>query len=219
MNFTLPKAKKAGAIGKDTAASSVFAQQHDLDTDHEEEGERKKEACLRLLDQGSQLAEAGLFEEAARMFLVAVDFDPMNSQAFEMLAQVYLEMDMTFQAVKHAERSHAIAPTWPDALHTLARCQREYGEIALSLQSYDQLLIMQPDNQIIHNERLEVLALCTEFERRQSLQLVTVNQAQNAEEQEVRRCLHNLCSRCQVVKQTHREEQETSAIQHMNVDS
>lgn len=188
----LPKAKKAVKVKKIASSPFSLFAQHDAENEEDD----RKETCQRLLDKGAEFAEMGSFEEAARMFLTAVDYDPTNSAAFEMLAQVYLEMNMTFQAVRHAERSHTLAPAWPDALHTLARCQREYGELPLSLQSYDKLLILQPNDQVIASECAEVRALCAELERRQS-QLV-VNPEQSVEDQEVRRCFQNLCKRCHV---------------------
>lgn len=78
MNFALPKAKKVGKVIS-SSSSQVFTQKDD--DNNEKEG---KEACQRLIDKGAELAEVGSFEEAAQMFLTAVDYDPTNSLAFEM---------------------------------------------------------------------------------------------------------------------------------------
>lgn len=88
----------------------------------------------RLQDEGSTLAESGRFRAAMARWFEAIDVDPSNAVAFELLAQASMALCEDFRAIQFALRATELAPAWGDAFLTLARCHLNFGELELALQ-------------------------------------------------------------------------------------
>lgn len=76
---------------------------------------------------------------ALKYWRYAIEISPDLYKVHESMAQVLLELGETFEAIKEATEATEIAPTWGDGFITLARCQRNFGEIELSLQSFEKV--------------------------------------------------------------------------------
>jgi len=88
-----------------------------------------------------------------------------------MLAQVLLETDQTWEAVKAADTATQLSPGWPDAWLSLGRAQRNFGEPLLAQASLARALELVPADadaqlrQLLHAE-LDELAPLAERQRR-----------------------------------------------------
>jgi tetratricopeptide (TPR) repeat protein len=99
-------------------------------------------------DAGVDLASAGRFDEACRVFLAHVSAMPGDSKAWEMLAQCETELGKPGRAVRCAARAVELEPEWPDAHLTLARSLCALGELVIASHSLDKCeaaVLSQPD--------------------------------------------------------------------------
>ncbi|KAH7479399.1 Tetratricopeptide repeat protein 33 [Phytophthora ramorum] len=92
----------------------------------------------RLKDEGNTFAEAGRFRAAMGRWQEALAVDPDNAALYELLAQASMAVYEDFQAVQFARKATELAPTWSDGFLTLARCQLNFGELALALEALGQ---------------------------------------------------------------------------------
>jgi tetratricopeptide (TPR) repeat protein len=83
-----------------------------------------------------QLAENQDYSQALNYFERILYFQPANYQVHEYKAQIYLELGMFLMALKSIETSIQCNSSWYISFLTLARCQREMGELELSLDNY-----------------------------------------------------------------------------------
>ncbi|GMF20740.1 unnamed protein product [Phytophthora lilii] len=95
----------------------------------------------RLKDEGNTLAEAGRFRAAIGRWQEAVAVDPDNATLYELLAQASMAVYEDFQAVQFARKATELAPMWSDGFLTLARCQLNFGELALALEALKQVSV------------------------------------------------------------------------------
>lgn len=93
----------------------------------------------RLKDEGNTLAEAGRFRSAMGRWKEALAVGPDNAALYELLAQASMAVYEDFQAVQFVRKATELAPTWSDGFVTLARCQLNFGELALALKTLKQV--------------------------------------------------------------------------------
>ncbi|OWZ24541.1 hypothetical protein PHMEG_000358 [Phytophthora megakarya] len=93
----------------------------------------------RLKDEGNTLAEAGRFHAAMGRWKEALAMDAENAALYELLAQASMAVYDDFLAVQFARKTTELAPTWSDGFLTLARCQLNFGELALALDALNQV--------------------------------------------------------------------------------
>jgi tetratricopeptide (TPR) repeat protein len=167
---------------------------------NEEALQQRADRCSR---QGGDLAEAGQYEEALSCWQKTLMICPHLYKVHEMKAQVYLLLEETLLALQAAEMTIKLAPYWIPGLLTLARCQREVGDLHLSVDSYERLLVQMTVSQEEHAvsaeevkaELEDVLQLAKQLEDRQSLWQQKLAQARTSEDQEVFRCKYHLALR------------------------
>lgn len=94
-----------------------------------------------MKNKGDEFAEAGDYMTALKYWRHAIDISPDLYKIHESMAQVLLELGETFEAIKEATKAVEIAPTWGEGFITLARCQRNFGEIELCLKSFETVYI------------------------------------------------------------------------------
>lgn len=90
-----------------------------------------------MKSKADSLAENEDFSNALTYYKIAINKDPNNYKIHESIAQILLELGEFFEAIKEATKSIEIAPEWGDGFITLARSQRNYGEIDLALKSFE----------------------------------------------------------------------------------
>ena len=105
---------------------------------------------------GCDLAASGNFAAAITKWNEGLIYDNNNHILYELLAQGYIQLERWFDAVQSANRSVAIDPHWSESRLTLARAQRELGEVELSLQSYKIAVELDPCNQEAISELAEI---------------------------------------------------------------
>eukprot|EP00731_Ephydatia_muelleri_P018031 Em0011g71a len=64
-----------------------------------------------------------------------------------MKAQVLLQLDEVFPAVKCAERAVELNPTWSIGRQTLGRAQLGFGEVEMALINFEKALHLDPLNE------------------------------------------------------------------------
>ncbi|CBK21602.2 uncharacterized protein [Blastocystis hominis] len=88
-----------------------------------------------------------------------------------MIAQLHLMQSRPFGAVKFALKSIGIKPDWCEGYITLARAQREMGEVLLSLESYQKAIdlldraesLSEEEKEEIRRERTELVVLLDNY--------------------------------------------------------
>lgn len=194
MQFSLKGKNKEGLKG--AVASSVPIVFREAEDEYAEAVNSSEGECERLEILGVSQAEQGDYRSAIKSFKQCLSIRSNNFKVLEMIAQIYLETDQVLLALQSAEAAVECQPEWMDGLHTLARCQREIGEVLLSKNTYEKLLAMESTQELLE-EFAEVSALVERLENKKDEQLNLLQDAQNESEQEVRRCMYHLCHRAQ----------------------
>ena len=155
----------------------------------------------RLYREGVVLAEAGRFSAAITRWRAAIDMTPTNPAFHEHVAQAYMEMGHDFAAVQAAQEVRLVIssafveikriqfspicqavkvdPSWVRGHWTLARAQRNFGELELSRESFKRVIEMQPGNDDVKGELEEVeglMARAHEIIAQQRLDVATMPQ-------------------------------------------
>jgi tetratricopeptide (TPR) repeat protein len=146
-------------------------------------------------EKGAQAAELGEYQSALAYFQKSVYISQNNFKALEMQAQVYLEVDEVFLALKSAEAAVSINPNWSIGLHTLARCQREMGEVSFSFESYKLASQLDPENEEIKTEIAEIEILVQQLEEKKKELLAKLVASSNEDVKQQRQCMYHLCHR------------------------
>lgn len=89
-----------------------------------------------MKQEGSLLAEGGNYRQAISRWRESLSLNADQPEIYEMKAQVLMELGNDFQAVQAAESALHLVSTWWEAHRTLARAQRNLGEIRMALNSY-----------------------------------------------------------------------------------
>jgi tetratricopeptide (TPR) repeat protein len=194
MQFQLSN-KQGVATKRAPKTPSIF---QDNNCDVEDEQSNVLEST-RLADVGVMNAEAGNYDAAITSFRQALFLQPKNFKVLEMLAQVYLETDQLLLALQAAEAAVQENERWKEGLQTLARCQREVGEVHLAQESFEKALRLDPESDELREELLEAQALVSELEEKKKRQMAELQLASTESEQEVHRCVYHLCHRAHSV--------------------
>jgi hypothetical protein len=124
--------------------------------------------------------------------------DESDASVHEMRAQCLLELDDPLLAAKEAHIAVDMSPNCALFYWTLGRCQREVGDVKLSLISYDTALELDSSSKMCLDERNEVLEIVRQLRlvEKESLDEL-VSSCASVEEEEVIRCkmhlLHRVC--------------------------
>lgn len=195
MQFQL-STNKQGAVAKRAPKTASIFQDDNCDIDDEQSNILESS---RLADVGVMNAEAGNYDAAITSFRQALFLQPKNFKVLEMLAQVYLETDQLLLALQSAEAAVQENERWKEGLQTLARCQREVGEVHLAQESFEKALSLDPESDELREELIEIQALVTELEEKKKRQKAELQLASTESEQEVHRCIYHLCHRAHSV--------------------
>lgn len=182
-----------------------------LDNQLDYELDSEKLICLSdaFKIKGYKYVDQGDFKNALSQFIQARYCDPLNFIIHELIGQAYLELDLPFEAVKSIETAIKILPNWSDAYLSLARAQRELGELEKSLYSYNHYFRMLKDNNRevsanIQEEFEEVKSLqnSLNLKRLQIYSKLNLINPSNPKEIEAHTCIYNSTSRFCVLKRS-----------------
>ena len=157
--------------------------------------QQQPERALRCREKGCALAEAGCMSDALKMFQEGLLFSPQDELLLELSAQMYLQLDRPMAAVKSAEEAVVLASTWADGHLTLARAQRELGEVESSIQSYQRVLELDITQTDAQTELEEMKVIYARILAKKQVLLEAVQTSTTAEEAEANTAILNLASR------------------------
>ena len=156
--------------------------------------ECKEKACI--------LAESGDFISAVRLIKQGLYYDSTDHIIYELLAQLYLQLDKWMDAVLAAEKSIEISPNWSESYLTLARAQRELGELNLAYHNYNKCIELEPNNNIAIIEMNDMKCILNISENFRFQQHQLFLKSNTSDEQEASLCLYNLTSRANQIQIT-----------------
>lgn len=148
---------------------------------------------------GCDFAEKGNYRDALRLWQKCLTINPKDYRVHELKAQAFIELDMIVAAVQSAEMAVELSPNWVDGLQTLARCQRELGELEISLKTYLKALSLTTSESNLKEELLvemnEVQTLYNKLEMKRHEQFHNIKSSEDPDVQEVNRCFFHLSAR------------------------
>ena len=153
---------------------------------------------LTLKDEGCALALVGNMGGALLKFKDALKISPNSHIVHELMAQAYLAEDEFVEAQKFAKTATELCPTWSDGFLTLARTQREMGEIVNCMESYQRAVDIDPNNADALVEMEELKPILTRYKERKAELLHQINASSTTDEIEANTCIFNLASRVRV---------------------
>eukprot|EP01031_Cornospumella_fuschlensis_P024435 gene24435-29535_t len=185
------KAKGAGGVKK----LSVFGDDEDDDSGHRDcdntpnssANDLQLDKSDALREEGCRFAEDGRFIEAISTWQRALSITPTDHRLHELKAQGYLALDRVSEALSSAEKAVELQPLWVEGLQCLARCQREIGEVELSLQVYRKALTLEPSNEELCSEAMEVESLVGQLEMSRKIHFDRMNSSTTEEDAEAHR--------------------------------
>ncbi len=173
------------------------------------------EVKIRLANEykreGNLCAEEGDYGKSLYFYQKALEINPSSAILYELMAQVYLQVeDKQLYAIKSAQKATELDPNWWEGYVTLARSQREFGEVSNSIISYKKAVeLYQSDtqNDLTKSEFVEVIQELNEMEtvlvkinnKKHELSL-KINVEDDKDAIEVSTCMLNLASRPSVLK-------------------
>jgi predicted Zn-dependent protease len=95
----------------------------------------ESDELLFCREEGARLAELGELEPAICMWNRALRVTPNDHFLLEMKSQALLSIGSLVRAASVASQVTTLAPSWPYGHLTLARAQRELGEVSLGNES------------------------------------------------------------------------------------
>jgi len=98
--------------------------------------EEKEARSKRLKDEGIALAESLQYRNALAKWDEAIEYQE-TATLYEMKAQILLELQEPFPAVKAAEIAIRLEPQWAEGFLTLGRAQLHLGEVELAVGSLE----------------------------------------------------------------------------------
>ncbi len=221
MNFTIVRSSKKVSVARPRNIGAFGADPDEdisestASTSSLEEDPQLKNQLQLWRIQGVQYAEDGKFEEALGQWQRYLLLRPTDHEVLEMKAQAHLAVDQVLEALQSAESATKDREDWVEGLQTLARCQREIGELYLSVNTYEKALRqLQEQRQDVSEERgkdsyqlmkkeleeelIEVRSLAQELTERRQVYLSELQHnatSLSPEQQEVCRCKYNLAAR------------------------
>ena len=136
--------------------------------------------------------------EALKYFQEGLLFSPQDHLLLELSAQAFLALDRPMQAVKAAEEVVHLVPNWSDGYLTLARAQRELGEVVVAEQTYQLVVEMDKNNTDAITELSELQAIRTRLELEQRRLQRAVVDSVTADEAEANAAILHLAGRYRV---------------------
>ena len=156
------------------------------------------ERATQCREQGCDLAEAGRMPEALKCFQEGLLFAPQDHLLLELSAQAYLTLDRPMQAVKAAEAVVQLAPHWSDGYLTLARAQRELGEVTVAEGTYRRFIEMDATNTEAIAEFNELQAILAQLEGEKGRLERAVKDSTTGDEIEANSAILHLANRFRV---------------------
>ena len=174
-----------------------------------------QEVRIRLANEyrreGNLFAEEGDYGKALYFYQKALEINPNSAILYELMAQVYLQVeDKQLYAIKSAKKATELDPNWWEGYVTLARSQREFGEVSNSIISYKkavELYQIDAQNDVKKPEFVEIIQELDEMEqvlvkinnKKHDLSL-KISEEDDKDAIEVSTCMLNLASRPSVLK-------------------
>jgi tetratricopeptide (TPR) repeat protein len=149
-------------------------------------------------EKGCALAQQGKMSEAVTKWQEGLLFSPNDHLLHELTAQGFLSLDRNLLALKSAERAVELCPLWTEGLLTLARVQRELGELEASLETYRGVLELDNKNSEATAEMNELTPLLASLAQRREILLQKVEESSSLDETEANTCILNLARRARV---------------------
>ena len=149
-------------------------------------------------EKGCALAQQGKMSEAVTKWQEGLQFSPNDHLLHELTAQGFLSLDRNLLALKSAERAVELCPLWTEGLLTLARVQRELGEVEASLETYRGVLELDTKNSEATIEMNELTPLLASLAKRREILLLKVEESCSLDETEANTCILNLARRARV---------------------
>jgi tetratricopeptide (TPR) repeat protein len=153
----------------------------------------------KLTEEGCSFAETGNFGTALKIWNT---IKPCSFIIHEMKAQAYLNIDSLISAAKEAAMAIELNPSWSCGYHTLARVQREMGELDLSIENYKCAKSIDPSNAEICDELIEVENLRNQMIDKRNFLRRNVDISNTDEAKEANLCIYHLSSRLKTVFDT-----------------
>jgi tetratricopeptide (TPR) repeat protein len=190
-----------------TAAAAAAAASNDDDNDdndgdgdddgkkHARPPEERARACR---DKGNALAEAGRMSDALRCFQEGLRCVPTDHLLLELSAQAYLALDRPLEACKAADAAAKLAPAWADGQLTLARAQRELGEVEAAVASYRVAVSLDGGLDEARTELLELEQVLARLLQQKALLEEAVKNSNTAGEAEANTAILHLANRFRV---------------------
>ena len=154
--------------------------------------------AIQCREKGCLLAEEGRMSEALTKWQEGLFFCPSDHLLHELSAQGFLALDRNLLALKSAVRAVEICPYWTEGLLTLARTQREIGELETSFETYSRVLQIDMKNIQAIQEVKDLQPLLTQLSTRKEELLSNVLASSNPDEVEANTCILNLSTRFRV---------------------
>jgi tetratricopeptide (TPR) repeat protein len=112
---------------------------------------------------GCSLAENGDMREALSHFELGLTLAPTDHFLWDLKSQVLLHFDKFLPAIKAAEEVVRLAPAWSEGYVSLARAQREFGEIEWALGNMQTAQGLDKNNVEYANELTEIEGLVAQL--------------------------------------------------------
>jgi tetratricopeptide (TPR) repeat protein len=154
--------------------------------------------ALSCKEMGCALADQGRMSEAITKWQEGVLFSPKDHLLHELLAQGFLSLDRNMLALRSATAAVELCPLWTEGLLTLARIQRELGELVSSSETYQRIIFMEPKNVCALQEMSDLQPLLISLAERHKELLMKVQSSTSLDETEANTCILNLSMRARV---------------------
>jgi len=153
-----------------------------------------------LRKTGCEYAENGDYSKSMKCFNDALLLTPSCHLLHELKAQVYLQLDQLLDAIECAKYSVKLQPNFADGYITLARINREMGEVQKSVEYYRTAssLDSQSTSDII-DEITEMEEILKRLDLIQYNHNNNISTLSNASDIEAMTCICNLTNRATVI--------------------
>lgn len=154
--------------------------------------------AISCRERGCILAEEGNMTAALTRWQEGIFFCPNDHLLHELTAQGFLSLNRNLLALKSALRAVEICPDWTEGLLTLARTQREIGELEASRKTYLRVLGIDERNTIAIQEIRDLQPLLIQLNKRKQELIENVQSSITPDEIEANTCILNLSTRVRI---------------------